>query len=231
MPKFNGPRLALLFSGGLDSAILLQQLLAEGCRVQPLYVACGMRWEQVELAAARRYLEALGHDALEPLVVLSSPLAALYPSHWSVPGEGARLPQIPAYDSEDSAVYLPGRNLMLAGPAGLWCQLRGIEQLAIGTLAGHLFHDAAPAFFSQLEALLRQCHAAPLALRQPLLHADKAALMAGGRELPLELTFSCLAPVEEIHCGKCNKCAERQRAFSSAAIPDATPYAIAAVSS
>ena len=34
--------------------------------------------------------------------------------------------------------------------------------------------------------------------------------MALGRGLPLELTFSCIAPVAGQHCGRCNKCAERR---------------------
>jgi 7-cyano-7-deazaguanine synthase len=39
------------------------------------------------------------------------------------------------------------------------------------------------------------------------------------------LTFSCLAPQGRRHCGRCNKCAERKRAFRQAGIPDPTKYA------
>jgi 7-cyano-7-deazaguanine synthase len=49
--------------------------------------------------------------------------------------------------------------------------------------------------------------------------------MALGRDMPLELTFSCLAPVAGLHCGRCNKCAERQAAFRDAGIDDRTEYA------
>jgi 7-cyano-7-deazaguanine synthase len=52
----------------------------------------------------------------------------------------------------------------------------------------------------------------------------KRQVMQLGRELPLELTFSCIAPVGELHCGRCNKCAERQAAFHEAAIVDRTIY-------
>ena len=48
--------------------------------------------------------------------------------------------------------------------------------------------------------------------------------MALGAHQPLELTFSCLAPVGEIHCGRCNKCAERQAAFQAVGQPDRTSY-------
>jgi 7-cyano-7-deazaguanine synthase len=50
-----------------------------------------------------------------------------------------------------------------------------------------------------------------------------------GRGLPLELTFSCLRPADQLHCGACNKCAERQAAFQAAGMRDGTRYAVTAV--
>ena len=54
---------------------------------------------------------------------------------------------------------------------------------------------------------------------------NKQQVMALGRNLPLELTFSCIAPAGGLHCGRCNKCAERQNAFRDAGITDKTSYA------
>jgi 7-cyano-7-deazaguanine synthase len=45
-----------------------------------------------------------------------------------------------------------------------------------------------------------------------------------GRDMPLELTFSCIDPVDGLHCGRCNKCAERQKAFRSIDLEDPTRY-------
>jgi len=39
------------------------------------------------------------------------------------------------------------------------------------------------------------------------------------------LTFSCIAPVDGLHCGRCNKCAERAAAFRLTGTDDPTPYA------
>jgi len=46
-----------------------------------------------------------------------------------------------------------------------------------------------------------------------------------GRNYPLGLTFSCIAPVKGLHCGHCNKCAERQAAFRMIELADPTVYA------
>ena len=45
-----------------------------------------------------------------------------------------------------------------------------------------------------------------------------------GKELALEHTFSCINPVNSLHCGKCNKCAERKKGFVAAGITDKTSY-------
>ena len=45
-----------------------------------------------------------------------------------------------------------------------------------------------------------------------------------GRDYPLGLTFSCIAPERGLHCGGCNKCAERQEAFRDAGMADPTRY-------
>ena len=51
--------LAVLISGGLDSAILLGEALRGGAAVHPLYVRNGLSWEAVELPHLRRFLEAV----------------------------------------------------------------------------------------------------------------------------------------------------------------------------
>ena len=59
---------------------------------------------------------------------------------------------------------------------------------------------------------------------RPYARLHKGEVMQRGRGLPLELTYSCIRPVRGRHCGRCNKCAERQRAFAEAGMPDPTPY-------
>lgn len=210
--------IALLYSGGLDSSILLLNLLEDGRRVQPLYVQSGLIWEASELRACRRFLQAVACPQLAELVVLELPLADLYQDHWSVTGVG-----VPGADSPDEAVYLPGRNPLLAVKACVWCQLRGIEQLAIGCLGTSPFADASPEFFRQFQAVMDASLGGRLQIIRPL--TDKRRVMRDGRAAPLELTLSCLLPHGMAHCGQCNKCAERQAAFAAAGLVDPTHYA------
>ncbi len=220
MSKQLPERIGLLYSGGLDSAILLGRLLAAGHAVQPFYVRSGMHWEAVEQRAAEEFLAALASPQLEPMVVLSQSVAEVYGSHWSLTGT-----EVPDASTADAAVYLPGRNLLLVSKAALWCQLHGIRALALAVLASNPFPDATPEFFASLERTLELATGQPLSVLRPFERMSKREVMLLGEQFPLELGFSCIDPQASLHCGECNKCAERQDAFSAAGILDRTPYA------
>ena len=63
-----------------------------------------------------------------------------------------------------------------------------------------------------------------LSILRPFARLWKKDVLELGRGLPLELTFSCIIPNDGLHCGRCNKCAERRRAFASASMEDGTKY-------
>ncbi len=211
---------AVLFSGGLDSAVLVGQLLAAGKRVWPLAIDCQWHWQTAELQAARRFLAAIATSNLEPLVVLQMPLADLYANHWSITGRA-----VPGELEPDRNVYLPGHNPLLLVKAQVWCRLNGVGQLALGALASNPFADSTEEFFRTFEAAMDRAISGHVELVRPLGNLTKREVMRLGRGLPLEWTFSCLAPVGGRHCGRCNKCAERRQAFGQAAMNDPTQYA------
>jgi 7-cyano-7-deazaguanine synthase len=216
----NDATVGLLLSGGLDSSILLGNLLGQGRRVQPFYIRSQLLWEKVELAAARALLGAVACDLLEPLVILEMPLADLYADHWSVNGRGT-----PDAESADDAVYLPGRNALLTIKPALWCAMHGVGELALAVLASNPFADATAEFFREFSSVLNRAVGSRVKLARPFAELQKDQVMRLAGDLPLELTFSCIAPVGRRHCGQCNKCAERQHAFQSADLSDPTRYA------
>ena len=212
--------IGLLLSGGLDSSILLWRLLAEGARVQPFYVRSHLAWESIERHWLTRLLTESDRDKLEPLVELDLPLADVYGQHWSTTGRA-----VPGAETPDEAVYLPGRNALLLIKAALWCQLHGIEELALAPLKSNPFPDATNEFFETFESAVNQATGGQLRIVRPFGQLSKHQVMDLGKSYPLGLTFSCIAPVGELHCGACNKCAERKAAFQTAELPDPTAYA------
>lgn len=220
MPDSVPPVVGVLLSGGLDSCILAAKLLDDGRPVQPFYVQTGLVWQDAELAAVRRYLAAIARPALAPLVLLEMPARDLYQRHWSVTGDNT-----PDANSPDEAVFLPGRNALLLLKAAIWCQLHNIPSLALAPLGTSPFADAQEMFFQNFQAALNCGDLPAVAILRPFDGMTKRQVMELGRNYPLELSFSCIAPRHGLHCGCCNKCAERQSAFASIGLPDRTPYA------
>ncbi len=215
---------AVLTSGGLDSAILLAHLarLSPRAKVTPIYIRAGLAWEAVELEYLHRYHAALllKFPNIQPLVVLDEPTGDLYGRHWSTTGE-----QVPDASTPDEAVYLPGRNLLLTLKGLLWCHLHQVCQLALGVLGSNPFPDASPEFFAAFaQAVGMGVADRSLRIVTPFGSMHKAEVMLLGKDLPLEWSFSCIQPIENLHCGKCNKCAERKKAFADAGMNDPTSY-------
>ncbi len=219
----NGPAadVAVLLSGGLDSAVLAACEARSGL-VQPVYVSAGLAWEGGELALLSRLLEtppfAPGVLALERIAVDASDL---YPStHWARRGEP------PAYDTPDEDVYLPGRNVLLLSKAGVLCALRGIHRLAIGPLAGNPFPDATPEFFASMARTLSLGLDHALTIEAPFasMHKEDVIRLGASLGVRFELTMSCMKPSEGRHCGLCSKCRERRDGFEAAGVSDPTEY-------
>src|SRR5207249_4297052 len=133
---------------------------------------------------------------------------------------------VPGADSPDEAVFLPGRNLLLLAKAMLWCHLNGVQKLALGLLGSNPFPDAGPAFFAACQEAVKLAVGSRIQVLRPYAGLKKTEVMHRGRQLPLELTFSCIQPIAGRHCGCCNKCAERRRAFADAGLPDRTEYSL-----
>jgi len=220
----NQPATAVLVSGGLDSCILLAHL-SVAQQVTPIYVHSGHAWETQELAALKRFIQAFKKQqataSIGSIREFKLPVADVYADHWSTTGQS-----VPPAGTSDEAVFLPGRNMLLCLKAALWCQLNGVGQLATGVLRGNPFADASPEFFAAAQAMLNVSGLPRIQLIQPLAQKTKAEVMTLGAAMPLEHTFSCLAPHGNLHCGGCNKCDERKRAFKTLNA-DPTSYASA----
>ena len=211
---------AVLTSGGVESAALVTEGLRRYERVYPIYIRKGFVWEKQELSSLRGLLKSFRADGLAELTVLDVPIGPLYERHWGVgarPAPGSRAP--------DSAVYLPGRNVLLLGLAGLFCSLRKIPSLWIGILKGNPFRDARSGFLREVEALLRSGLNSSVRIAAPLAELTKGEVIRRWPEIPWGKTFSCLRPVRGKHCGRCQKCGERKRGFRAAGLPDPTHYA------
>jgi 7-cyano-7-deazaguanine synthase len=203
---------AVLFSGGLDSAVLLALERRDHQPVWPIYVKAGLAWEDSEQRAAARLLESPPYAGrVQPLTILDADMRDVYPAtHWAVTG------QPPAYDTPDEDVYLEGRNLILIAKAAVFCARVGAARIALGPLAGNPFPDATPEFFAATARAVSLGLARDITIAAPLATLHKEDVIRLGRDLgvPIELTLSCMNPEGGRPCGRCSKCRERDVALS-----------------
>jgi 7-cyano-7-deazaguanine synthase len=221
-PSVSGRATAVLFSAGLDSAVLAAAEARHG-EVHPVYVNVGLAWEANEMAMVDALLATPPYASLAPLACLSFPATDLYPpAHWAIVGTP------PGFDTPDEDVYLTGRNVMLLSKVGIHCAQKKISRIAIGPLAGNPFPDATPEFFASMARTLSLGLAHDLTIDAPLAHMHKSDVVRLGLELnvPLELTLSCMNPDQGRHCGQCSKCRERRDAFLEIGAADPTEYVV-----
>ncbi len=212
--------LAVLVSGGLDSAVMLGEATQRWAKVHPLYVRTGSYWEEVELGYLNRFLKKIATPVLQPLHSFDVSVSDVYGTHWSLSGKG-----IPDENSPDDAVFLPGRNILLLVKAMIWCHLNGIPDIVMATLEANPFPDATDEFFTLFTRSINLGIGSQVQVHRPYSGLKKYQVIQRGALFPLEESFSCIQPVQGLHCGRCNKCAERQQAFRQAQVADPTRYA------
>ena len=215
-------RAAVLFSGGLDSTVLLASEIGAGSPALPIHIRSGLAWESAEARAISRLLDGPPFAGeVWPLATLRLDMQDVYPpSHWALTGRA------PEYHTPDEDVYLEGRNITLIAKAGVLCARAGISRLVLGPLAGNPFPDATPVFLEAMGRAMSLGLEHTLEIAAPFLSRTKAEVIRLGLELgvPLAATLSCMSPDGDRHCGRCSKCRERQEAFAAAGVADLTVY-------
>ena len=212
---------------------MVAELACRHRQVYPVFIREGLIWERSELSRLRRFLRAVTTSPsagqprrrfatiIQPLAVLRLPIADLYGAHWSITGH-----RVPDAKTPDQAVYLPGRNLLLLSEAAVFCTRHCVGTIALGSLGHNPFADATPKFFRDFSRAASVALGHRLRIITPFRTLTKIQVVRRGArlDLPLHLSFSCLSPRRGLHCGRCNKCAERQRAFRKAGVEDKTGY-------
>ncbi len=214
--------IAALASGGLDSCVMLAELAKSAEPVYPIYIRCGLFWEETELRFLRDFVSTVSDSRILEPQSLKFPMDDVYSGQWQTTGTG-----IPGYYEADERWEIPGRNLILISKTAVWCRLHDVGQIGLGTLGSNPFSDATPEFFASLGQALGKGLDHALEIICPFAELTKPDVIRLGARLPLDRTLSCARPQRGQHCGVCGKCHERIDAFIEASIQDPTFYASA----
>lgn len=213
----------VVFSGGLDSTVLLYELLAGGDEVLALSVDYGQR-HRVELEAARQLAAQV--DVEWQLADLS-PIAGLLAGSSQTSSEIA-VPHGHYAEESMKQTVVPNRNMILLAVAGGWAVSRKANRIAYAAHSGDhtIYPDCRPEFTAAMRQALGLADWHQVDLYCPFVNLTKADIVRRGAELnvPFAETWSCYEGGQR-HCGLCGTCVERKEAFEQAGIPDPTRYA------
>jgi len=216
----------VLLSGGIDSAVALASLRAEGVACEALLVDYGQR-HGIELARA----SALADYYETPVTRVSVNLPAMRP-HDALIGQVA----VPKHRSLRTiataprpATFVPGRNLVLLSLAFSLAAMRAAGRVVMGVTLSDAagYADCRPRFVTEFAIAARCGTETFVQLDTPWLYRTKGAVIAEGARLGVDFaaTLSCYQPgASGTHCGCCDACVIRRHGFVDAGIVDPTIY-------
>lgn len=216
----NKPTAVVVFSGGMDSTVLLYKLLSEGVECYPISFHYGQRHSK-ELAFASATCHRLGltHEVVELPEILfrgssqTSPEIAVPEGHY-------------AQESMKQTI-VPNRNMVMLALAGAYAQSKKLDLVAYAAHAGDhaIYPDCRPEFVNAMDTAFFHSAWTPPKLVAPFIYLHKYQIVEQGYKLavPFSLTWSCYKG-GELHCGKCGTCVERMEAFDLAKVADPTTY-------
>jgi 7-cyano-7-deazaguanine synthase len=213
----------LIYSGGLDSSVLLYHLRAAGHTVHALSIDYGQR-HRCELTHAAEICKTIDvpHQtadlsAIQPLLAgssLTSPEIEVAEGHYT--------------EESMKSTIVPNRNMILLAIAAGHALSIGAEEIAYAAHSGDhaIYPDCRNEFADAMAEAIRLCDWSTVELSRPFVDWTKADIVRRGAELglPFEKTWSCYQG-GDIHCGRCGTCIERREAFDLAGITDPSAYA------
>lgn len=213
----------VLLSGGIDSAVCLQEALHQHQTVEAIHIDYGQQTSEIE----RRNAAQQAHQAEIPLHECD------YREVFDRFAEGTVKDQ--PYESENtveeghSVGYVPQRNLHFLTTAAAIAEHNTPTSEDIVLYHGaqqndrDAYPDCRPAFIEAAEtAVNRSTDQHHIHIETPIINRSKPEVLRRGEDLGVDwrLTFSCYNDVDGRPCGECPACLERSEAFDDAGITD-----------
>lgn len=212
----------LIYSGGLDSTVLLYHLRSQGADVHALSVDYGQRHRK-ELVFASALCQELG---VEHQVANLQGITHLI-GNSSQTGD-IEVPEGHYAEESMKLTVVPNRNMIMLSVAAGWAINLKADSVVYGAHNGDhaIYPDCRAEFADAIAGCIKLADWHPVGLLRPFIEMSKAQVVALGAELgvPFEKTWSCYKGGAK-HCGKCGTCVERVEAFQLAGVPDPTEYA------
>jgi len=213
----------VVLSGGLDSCVAATYAKREGYDLHCIFFDYGQKPVENEKSAAMKISEFL--NAKFDVVYLS----------WMKEFLKKDVPKMKIKDLDDKevtkksayAVWVPARNIVFCSIAISFAEYENADVVFTGfnKEEGETFPDNSKNFVENFNNLLNFATLKNVKIIAPLIDMDKKEIVKFGNKInaPMHLSWSCYNS-NNIHCGECESCLRRKRAFMLANIKDLTKY-------
>ena len=208
----------IVLSGGPDSAVVAYWAKKEGYNLYPITFNYGQIAVK-ETHSAEKIAESLG--AKTKIVDLSA-LKGVFGDVTSLCNSN-----IPLTAEFSQPIIVPFRNAIFLSIAVSYAVSVGADKIFYGAHGSDepFYPDCRREFYEAFEKAAKLGTGEEISIQAPFSGKRKSEVIKAGAELgvPFKLTWSCYLDKER-HCGGCESCVNRKKAFAQAGIADPTKY-------
>jgi 7-cyano-7-deazaguanine synthase len=216
-----------ILSGGLDSTVATVKL-AEKYEIHAITFDYGQKSARMEIEASKIISESYG---FKHYIIRLPWLGELGGSALTTKN---KIPE-PAMEELDSsvaretarAVWVPARNLVFTSIGAAYADALDARAIIVGwdLEEARTFPDNSQRFLRAFNRVLEVGVLGDVKVEAPLISYTKKEIIEEGYRIgaPIEVTYSCYEG-GRLHCGRCESCMRRKRAFKLAGVEDPTAY-------
>ncbi len=219
-----------VLSGGLDSAVATA-IYAEDYDITAITFDYGQQSLERELESAKALCDRynMKHE------VIQLPWLAKISNSSLTSDEDIPDVELDELDDEAKAlensksVWVPARNTVFCSIALAYAESLQAEIIIVGWdyEEAVTFPDNSKEYLESFNKTIEYGSFDDISIKAPLIDMDKEDIVLKGDEVnvPMELSYSCYKG-SSVHCGVCESCQRRKRAFIKADIVDKTEYEV-----
>jgi len=208
----------VVLSGGPDSATVAYWAKHQGYQIYPITFNYGQIAVK-ETESAKKIAAKL--DVATKIINLSA-LKEIFSNVTSLCNEA-----IPLTSEFSNPIIVPFRNAIFLSVAVAYASAVGAQDIFYGAQGSDEpnYPDCRRDFYEAFEKAAKLGTEQDITIQAPFNGYKKSELLKEAVKLhvPLELTWSCYRDAEK-HCGKCESCINRKKAFQEAGLADPTKY-------
>lgn len=217
-----------VLSGGLDCTVATS-VFAKDHEIHAITFNYGQKAFKRELQAAREICDKMNwtHEVIDLPWLAQISNSSLNTSEEIPELSEEDLDNIEKSSQSASSVWVPARNMVFTSIAVSYAESIGAEKIIVGWDAEEAatFPDNSKEFLEAFNELIEVGSPDKIRIEAPAIDLNKEEIVELGLKVgaPIELSYSCYKG-DDKHCGVCESCMRRKRAFKSLGVEDISEY-------